>query len=279
MKTAIHFQNAIKVLRGTPQIQVQDLRIFERESVAFYGLPHDFIESLANQMTGAYVPDEGSVTILGIDSRQISDDRFWFRFVENFGIYNAQQVFQEGASIGENVAMLYRLRNESMEEPQLSASVLNLANLVQLTITDLSKMMSESTPAQRMKVRLSRALAYHPKIVILCDPTGDLNTPVAQELVELLKRAKRKQKFTQVIFTSDVWLLQQIADRVIFLDPRDGLFIENQLRGWYHTLFPFLDPSPTQLLELSRDVLHYGRMMRLAETKMENSNAQFQTSD
>src|ERR1051325_6718755 len=118
IKAAIHFQNAIKFLRGMPQIQVQDLRIYERESIGFYGLPRDFVESLANQMTGASVPDEGSVTILGIDSRQISDDRFWFRFVENFGIYNSQPVFQEGASIGENVAMLYRLRNESMEEPQ-----------------------------------------------------------------------------------------------------------------------------------------------------------------
>jgi len=270
IKAAIHFQNAIKFLRGMPQIQVQDLRIYERESIGFYGLPRDFVESLANQMTGASVPDEGSVTILGIDSRQISDDRFWFRFVENFGIYNSQPVFQEGASIGENVAMLYRLRNESMEEPQLSTSVLNLANLVQLTITDLSKMMSEATATQRMKVRLSRALAYHPKIVILCDPTIDLSAPVvAQELVDLLKRAKRKQKFTLILFTSDVGLLQELSDRVIFLDPRDGLFIENQLRGWYHTLFPFLNPSPTQLLELSRDVLHYGRMMGLAEQKME----------
>lgn len=269
MKTAVHFQNAIKILRGIPQIQVQDLRIHERESAAFYGLTRDFVESLANQMTGASVPDEGSVITLGIDSRQISDDRFWFRFVENFGIYNSQPVFQDGASIGENLAMLYRLRNESMEEPQLSASVLNLANLVQLTITELSKMMSEATPAQQMKVRLSRALAYHPKIVILCDPTAELDAQVAAQLVELLKRAKRKQKFTLVLFTSDVWLLQQLADRVIFLDPRDGLFIENQLRGWYHRLFPFLNPSPTQLLEFSRDVLHYGRMMGLAEQKLE----------
>ena len=268
IKTAIHFQNATKLHRDTALMKILDLRIYERESIAFYGLQRDQIEILANQMTGTYVPDEGSVSILGVDSRQITDDRFWFRFVENFGIYNTHSLLQESASVGENIAMLYRLRNDSMEEPQLSASVLNLANLVQLTITDLSRMMSEATPFVRMKVRLSRALAYRPKVVILCEPTLELTSQVTRLLVELVKRARRKQKFTLVTFSSDVWLLQQLADRVIFLDPRDGLYIENQLRGWYHRLFPFLNPSPTQMLELTRDVLHYGRFRRPAEHKL-----------
>ena len=95
----------------------------------------------------------GSLTILGKNTRRM-DERSWFQFVEKLGIYNSQPVFQESASIGENVASLYRMRSDLMEEPQLSASVLSLANLVQLSITDLSRQMSEATPVQRMKVRI-----------------------------------------------------------------------------------------------------------------------------
>jgi len=269
MRTAIQFHGAVKLLHGASVLRVENLKIYERESVAFYGLSQDCVEILVNEMTGTFLPDEGSVSILGTSSREIADERIWFRFIQNIGIYNTQPVFQESSSIGENVAMLYRARDGSLNEHKLSSEVLWLANLVQLTITDLSKMMGDATPFQRMKVRLSRALAYRPKIVILCDPAAGLTTPVSQQLVDLVKRAKRKLRFTLILFTSDVRILQQLADRVLFLNPGNGFSIENQLRGWYHKLFPFVDPSPSQLLQLNRNVLHYGRTRRAAVQNIE----------
>ena len=65
--------------------------------------------------------NKATLTILGKNTRRM-DERSWFQFVEKLGIYNSQPVFQESASIGENVASLYRMRNDLMEEPQLSAS-------------------------------------------------------------------------------------------------------------------------------------------------------------
>jgi ABC-type transporter Mla maintaining outer membrane lipid asymmetry ATPase subunit MlaF len=265
MKTVIHFQNVAKSFRGTSVLKIQDLRIYERETVGIYGLSPEQVEILIHQLTGAYSTDEGSVHILGSDSREIDEDS-WFRFIEKLGIYNAQPVFQEASSIGENVAKLYRLQNDLMEEPQLSASVLSLANLVHLTITDLSKMMSEAGPSLRMKVRLSRALAYHPKIVVLCDPTQDLPQEASRELMELVRRARRKLRFTLILFTSDMWLLEQLADRVIFLNPLDGFSVENQLRGWYHNFFPFLNPSRNRVMQLSLDALQHN--MKVTEERV-----------
>lgn len=266
MKTVIRFQNVAKTFRGTASLRIQDLHIYERETVGIYGLSAEQIDIIINQITGAYSADEGSVHILGADSREI-DEESWFRFIEKLGIYNSQPVLQEASSIGENVAKLYRLQNDLMEEPQLSASVLSLANLVHLTITDLSKMMSEAGPSLRMKVRLSRALAYHPKIAVLCDPTQDLTADASRELVELVRRARRKLHFTLVLFTSDVWLLEQLADRVIFLNPLDGFSVENQLRGWYHKFFPFLHPSRNRLMQLSLGALQHS--MKVTEERVE----------
>jgi ABC-type transporter Mla maintaining outer membrane lipid asymmetry ATPase subunit MlaF len=264
MKTAVAFDKVEKFVRSSPILRLDDLRISERESVAFYGLPPEHAEIIVNLMTGATLPDEGSVRILGTDSRAVAEERDWFEFVENFGIYDTHHSFQEGVSIGENVASLYRLKNESMEEPQLSAAVLKIANLVQLTITDLSKMIGEATPLMQSKIRLSRALAYQPRILILLYPTESFTLEVSRQFAELLKRTKRKQRYTLVLFTSDIHLAELVADRVIFLNPISGLFIENQLRGWYHRLLPFLDPAPERLLQLSRDILQHGRMIRSA---------------
>ncbi len=267
MKTVVHFHNISRSLRNGGVLRISDLWIQERESVAFYGLLPEHVETLVNQISGVYEIEEGSLTILGRSTRRM-DDRSWFQFVEKLGIYNAQPVFQESASIGENVASLYRMRNDLMEEPQLSASVLNLANLVQLSITDLSRQMSEASPTQRMKVRLSRALAYSPALLIVCDPDSGHAAEVTPGLAELIRRARRKLKFTLLLFTSDLGLIEQLAERVVFLSPNDGQFIENQLRRWYHKLLPFLKPSPAQVLQLSFDGMQHGRIMKESEDRI-----------
>ena len=266
MTIAIHFKKVVKVVRSAPLLRIDDIRIHKGECMAFYGLSKEYSEIITNLMTGASIPDEGSVQLLGTDSREISDDRVWFRFLENFGIFSSKPVFQESASIGENLATLFRIRNDSIEEPQLSACVLHLANLVQLTITDLSKMMSETTPLLRTKVRLARAVVYHPKVVVMCDPTSGLPTDTAQKLYELIRRTRRKLGYTLVFFTSDVWLLRQLAQRVLLLNPQEGSFVENRLRQWYHNLFSFLDPAPAQLLQLSRDIRQHSRILKGTES-------------
>ena len=258
MKTVIHFQQTVKMVHGHFSLRIDDLRIYEKESVAFYGLSEDVIEIITNQITCAYAPEEGSVYIHGNDSREITDTS-WFDFVGDFGIYSTSTPLQENASIGENIAMIFRIQDSGMDETRLSSAVLKLANLVHLTITDLSKIMNEAASLVRMKARLARALAFHPKIVILREPTEGLSREVAQRLLDLLKRVRRKWRFTLLLFTSDIWFLQEVAERVLFLNPQTGMILENQLRGWYHNVLPFLKPSPVKLLQLSRDILQYGR--------------------
>lgn len=267
MKKVFHFRDAVRIQHGSPVLRINDLRVHEGECLSFYGLPPEQTEILISEMTGTLIPEEGSVEILGSDSSDIPEKN-WFQFVENIGIYNNQPVFLEASSIGENVATQFRLRNEAMEEPQLSASVLDAANLVQLTITDLSRIMRDASSSLRMKVRLSRALAYRPRVVLFHDPTNGMDVDTARLFVDLIRRTRRRLRYTVVLFTSDVSLLEQLADRVIFLNPLNGYFVENQLRGWYHKLLPFLKPSPAQLFQLSRDILRHGRIIQATKVNI-----------
>ena len=256
MKTAIHFQNTVKRLLGSTAVHIHDLHIYDQECVVFYGLTEEIAEIITHQITGAYSPEEGNVYIYGTNSREISEST-WFEYVGNFGIYSSSIPFRERSSIGENIAILFRGQNPSIEEPQLSAAVLHLANLVQLTITDLSYSVGQASSLVRMKARLARSLAYKPKLVIFYEPTEELSQEVTRKFLELIRRTRRKLKYTSLVFTSDVRFIQQIADRVLFLNPHSGVLIENQLRGWYHNLLPFLQPSPAKLLQLARDILQH----------------------
>jgi len=116
-----------------------------------------------------------------------------------------------------------------------------------------------------MKTRLARALAYHPTVVVLCNPTDQMDADGIDLFINLIKRTRKKLKYTLIVFTSDILLLEEIADRIVFLDPFEGTFIENRLRGWYHHFFPFLKPSTSQLMQLSLDVTRHSRIIRAAQ--------------
>ena len=262
MKTAIRFLNTLKIIHGASPVCIHDLQIYEKESVAFYGLTEDIAEVITNQITGAYSPDQGDVYLNGANSREIPD-KTWFKYIGSLSIYNSHTPFRENASAGENIAILFRNHSPGMEESQLSASVLRVANLVQLSITDLSRTIADAGSLIRTKVRLARTLAFYPNLVFLFEPTSDLSRGVIQKLEELIRRTRRKLQYTLVIFTSDIRFLQSLADRVVFLNPITGVVVENQLRGWYHNVLPFLQPSSSKLHKLARDILQYGTHIKV----------------
>jgi phospholipid/cholesterol/gamma-HCH transport system ATP-binding protein len=266
-KIAVHFRNLTKRISGPVLLRINDLAVFERETIGFYGLPREQVEIILNHLTGVYDPDEGTLDLFGANSRQM-DERNWFRYIEGVGIYSGELPFRENASVGENLTQVIRKQDEEMDDSVLSASVLRLADLVQLNITDLSRTTSEASSVVRMKVQLARALVFRPRILVLCDPTEETTTQARRHFVELVRRARRKLRFTVVLFSSDVRILEQLADRVVFLNPYDGIFVETQLRRWYHRLLPFLEPAPAQILQLSLNALHHGRIIRESEIRI-----------
>lgn len=257
MKTAINFQHTVKLSHGSPSVCIHDLQIFDRECVAFYGLTEDVAEIITHQITGAYPPDEGNVYLFGSDSRSMVESS-WFDYIRNFAIYSAAMPFKENASIGENIATLIRSRTPKIEEPQLSSAVLRIARLVQLTITDLSRTIGDAGSLLRVKARMARTLAFEPRLVIFLEPTDGLSYSVTRKMAELIRHTRRKMKYTALLFTMDVRLLQDLADRVLFLNPLTGVVVENQLREWYHNVLPFLQPSSSRLLQLARNILQHG---------------------
>ena len=257
MKPAIHFQHTVKMIHGSHAVFIDNLKILERECVAFYGLSDDTAQIITRQITAACSPEQGNLFLFDTESRQMNDSS-WFQYIGTFAIYSVVAPLKAKASIGENIATLIRSRIPSIEEPQLSAMVLNVANLVQLTITDLSRTISVAGSSLIMKARVARALAFKPRLIIFHEPTRDLSQNLRHKFVELIRRTRRKLKYTALIFTSDVRLLQELADRVLFLNPSTGVVVENQLREWYHNLLPILQPSPSKLLQLARNILQHG---------------------
>ena len=84
---------------------------------------------------------------------------------------------------------------------------------------------NELSGGEQQRVALARALVNNPSMLIADEPTGNLDSKNAQEIVELLKRTNKKYKQTIIMITHDHNLALN-ADRIITID--DGKIISDE---------------------------------------------------
>ena len=67
---------------------------------------------------------------------------------------------------------------------------------------------------ERQRVTIARALVNEPAIVWADEPTGDLDSKSADEIIELMRRLNQEQQITFAIVTHDIGIGRR-ADRII----------------------------------------------------------------
>ncbi|MFC3788019.1 ABC transporter ATP-binding protein [Paenibacillus sp. GCM10012307] len=71
---------------------------------------------------------------------------------------------------------------------------------------------------QKQRVSLARALAGHPRLLLLDEPLGALDALTRIEMQQLIEQLWREQQFTAILVTHDVSEAVALADRVILLE-------------------------------------------------------------
>ena len=121
---------------------------------------------------------------------------------------------------------------ENIELPLLVSGVrpseareqsLKMLDLVGLTDWKTHKP-AQLSGGQRQRVTIARALVNNPAIVWADEPTGDLDSQTATEIMDLMKSLNKEQGQTFVIVTHDSGIAKQ-CNRIIHM--RDGQ-IENE---------------------------------------------------
>lgn len=70
---------------------------------------------------------------------------------------------------------------------------------------------------QKQRVAIARALAMDPAVLFFDEPTSALDPPMAREVIGVINRLYL-DKVTMLCVTHDLFLAEQVADRVLFLD-------------------------------------------------------------
>jgi ABC-type lipoprotein export system ATPase subunit len=78
----------------------------------------------------------------------------------------------------------------------------------------------ELSMGEMQRVAIARALANNPEIIIADEPTGELDSKTAKEIIALLFDVNRKEKTAIVVATHDEKMVD-VADRIYTI--QDGI--------------------------------------------------------
>jgi putative ABC transport system ATP-binding protein len=184
----------VQALRGV------DLSVQKGEMVAIMGPSGCGKTTLLNCISGIDDPTEGRILIEGTDLASLDDNSKTSYRAHRMGFifqfYNLLPVL----SAVENVELPLLVSGTPPREGRERAT----AALKRVGLDEWSTHKpAELSGGQRQRVTIARALVNDPAIVWADEPTGDLDTKTADDIMSLMQELNREQQQTFVIVTHD----------------------------------------------------------------------------
>jgi ABC-type lipoprotein export system ATPase subunit len=200
-----------------------DLSVAAGEMVAIMGPSGCGKTTLLNCLSGLDGIDGGDVRIEGQSLAAMSDrartDYRARRMGFVFQFYNLMPVL----SSVENVELPLLVARVGMREARQRA----LEALALVGLADRAKHQpDELSGGERQRVTIARALVNDPAIVWADEPTGDLDSEMADEIVSLMRRLNEERGFTFIVVTHDINVGRR-TDRIVRM--LDGRVVDEQL--------------------------------------------------
>ena len=210
----------VRALRGV------SLSVAPGEMVAIMGPSGSGKTTLLNCLSGLDGIDGGEVLIEGVALSSMSDDVLTDYRARRMGFvfqfYNLMPVL----SAVENVELpLLVSRVPGKEARRKALAALELVGLAERAM----HVPDELSGGQRQRCTIARALVNEPAIVWADEPTGDLDSENAADIVALMRRLNQENGLTFLIVTHDI-SVGRATDRIVRMV--DGQIVgEEQLEG------------------------------------------------
>ena len=219
-----------KDYHGLRPLRIEKLKLAAGELVAILGLDQPMAETFVNLVTGATLPDLGEVRVFGRPTTAIDDSADWLAVVDRFGIVSERAVLLDALSVIQNLAIPFTLDVDPPPDDVRERASL-LAREVGLREADWLRSVSELDAAGRLRIRLARALALDPHVLLLEHANAGLPADVGAALGADTRRIASRRGCALVALTAAPEFAAAVALRVLTLDPASGRLSERR-RNW-----------------------------------------------
>jgi putative ABC transport system ATP-binding protein len=203
-------------------LQDVDLTAAAGEMVALVGPSGSGKSTLLALLGGLERPTSGSVSLLGTDYSQLSEEALTRLRRRSIGYIFQSFNLIPGLTAAENVALTARLdgRRITAEEVDEALRAVGLAHRKHHRATELSG-------GEQQRVAIARALLSRPPLILADEPTASLDSATGATILSLLRKAVENGQ-TVILVTHDMQAASQ-ADRIIYL--RDGAIVGQEQGG------------------------------------------------
>ncbi|MFN8487779.1 MAG: ABC transporter ATP-binding protein [Caldilineaceae bacterium] len=205
----------VHALRGV------DLTVAQGEMVAIMGPSGCGKTTLLNCISGLDDFDSGEVTIEGVDLRSMNDrTRTTYRAQRMGFVFQTFNLLPVITAV-ENVELPLLVSGVKPSEARQRA----LTALEQVGLSDRSHHRpAELSGGQRQRVTIARALVNNPAIVWADEPTGNLDSKAAEDVLNLMRQLNQARGQTLVIVTHDAEI-GNLCDRIVRM--QDGQIVDD----------------------------------------------------
>jgi ABC-type transporter Mla maintaining outer membrane lipid asymmetry ATPase subunit MlaF len=217
----LELSDVSKDYRGLRPLRIASFRVAAGERVAILGLDETAAEVFISLVTGASLPDRGEVRLFGRSTAAIADSADWLSVVDRFGIVSSRAVLLDTLTVAQNLAMPFTLDVDPLA-PDVRERTEALAEEVGLPDATRDRPVGELDASGRFRVRLGRALALDPAIVVIEHPTAELSGQDVAAVAARCRDVALARKTATITLTADRDFGERVANRVLALQPATG---------------------------------------------------------
>ena len=190
------------------------LEICENEIIVLTGRSGSGKSTLLHLLAGLEKKTSGSIFFKENDYDNLKPNELTsLRRAEMGFVYQFHYLLNE-LSAQENVSLPLKLNNVNQDKAYAtSIEILDSLGLGHR----IDHKPSELSGGEKQRVAIARSLVHSPSLVILDEPTGDLDTQTSLEVINSLKKFVSDKKSSLLIATHDD-NFQKIADRKLMMD-------------------------------------------------------------
>ena len=209
-------------------LRVERLEVEAGDQIALLGLDQPAAEVFINLVTGASLPDAGTICVLGRATVEIADSSDWLSTLDRFGIVSERAALLDALSIVQNLAMPFSLEIEPPAD-DIREQASRLAREVGLADAAWDRPVVELDAASRVRLRLARALAFNPSILLLEHTSATIPRPEIPAFARAIRAIIERRGVAAIALTMDTEFAVAVAAKTLTLDPSTGRVTEGRL--------------------------------------------------
>ncbi len=191
------------------------------EFIAVVGASGSGKSTLIHMLGCVDTPTSGSIEIDGVDISRLNENALTIFRRRQIGLVYQFYNLIPTLDVGNNIRLPILLDNEKVDETYFDL-LINKFHLVDR----LSHLPSQLSGGQQQRVSIARALMNRPSLLLLDEPTGNLDQKNSQEIIDTIKTSHQELNQTIILITHDESIAQQ-ANRIIKLE--DGKIILDEV--------------------------------------------------